>query len=131
MKLKLRDLIAADQQLGGLPNLLPEERRGRLSPQVAYWAAKNAQRMKADLIAFEAANRALFEKYAQQVSQEKPERREIPPDKQMLASAEFDELVDQEVEIEPYLIRLELLEKDGITLGIHDMLRIEFMIAEP
>lgn len=136
MNLKLREILAADQQIGALPTLLPEERKERLSVQVAYWAAKNALRMKNELIAFQAANQALFNKYSEQIKPaegelDQPKERLIPPERLAEAQAELDELLDKDVEFEPYLIKLELLEKDGFTFSIQDMLRIEFLIAAP
>lgn len=112
--MKLGDLLMAKP-------VLDELMRQRLNGRMAYQMAKNTRLIDNELLAVEAGRRAIFERFS-------ADGRTIPDDKLAEANGEFDELIQQEVDLDLYTLTPEDLA--AFTLTPEHVNLIMFLVDE-
>ncbi len=94
----------------------------RMPAKLAYAIEKNLRMMEPDLKAHEAARLKILENAGVKPGEK------LPDDKQEEANAEYQKLIDTEVEFMPYKIRLELF--GGLELTADQMGNLFWMVEE-
>jgi hypothetical protein len=110
--MKLIELLLAQPVMAELATM-------KMNAKTAYAIAKNMRRMEAELAALQAGREAIIKRLSGEDGQ-------IPSERMEEANKEYSELVQQEVEMQPYLIPLEALGELELTPG--QMMALGWMI---
>jgi len=97
MKLKLSDLVNAVQSLGIIS-------KKDLPVKTSYALSKNIQKIDTELKAFNETRTKLFEKYGEKVKEDGKDLTRIPKEKVEIFQKELNTILDQEVEIDLWMI---------------------------
>lgn len=98
----------------------------RMPAKVAYALAKNIKQMNEELKTFDETRVKLLEENWE--TDPKTSQFKIPPEDQERWNTMYNDLIESEVKIDPYMIKLSLLDSVELTPG--EMLAISWMVAE-
>lgn len=121
MKLKLSDLVNAVQSLGIIS-------KKDLPVKASYALSKNIQKIDNELKAFNETRTKLFDKYDEKVKKEGKDLTRIPKEKVEIFQEELNAILDQEVEIDLWMIDINGFGETNVTTG--DLMAIDFMIED-